>query len=45
MALLLEICHHVRIHSNYLENDYFKKENAPFTIELANKTIGVIGLG
>lgn len=51
MALLLEICHHVRIHSDYLENDYFENENAPFTIaltrqiELANKTIGVIGLG
>lgn len=51
MALLLEICLYVRIHSDYLENDYFEKENAPFTIaltrqiKLANKTIGVIGLG
>ena len=51
MALLLEICHHIRVHSDYLQKDYFEKDKAPFTIaltrqiELANKTIGVIGLG
>jgi len=51
MALLLETCHHVSMHHQYLKEDYFTKPNQRYTvalnrqIELCGKTVGVLGLG
>lgn len=49
-ALLLELCHHVQSHSDAVRNgDWSKSPDFCFwnhpQIELANKTIGIIGFG
>lgn len=49
-ALLLELCHHVQLHSNVVKSGAWTKSpdfcfwNYPLT-ELAGKTIGIIGFG
>lgn len=51
MALLMEICHHVELQSQYIKSTYFQNENNPFMkalyrhIEITDKTVGIIGLG
>lgn len=49
MAMLLEICNHTAVHSDAVHNGEWGRQNRSFweypLIELAGKTLGIIGLG